>query len=105
LIIQLNGDRAFVVTLWSVLHRLKRAGKLTDDGIDTTLAAMSASSTQITSIKYGFIQVNGIKMHIAEQGQGPLIVLAHGWPELWYRWRRGLDWFHCGKERTNWYQR
>jgi len=26
-------------------------------------------------------------MHIAEQGEGPLIVLAHGWPELWYSWR------------------
>ena len=29
-------------------------------------------------------------MHIAEQGEGPLIVLAHGWPELWYNWRHVL---------------
>jgi pimeloyl-ACP methyl ester carboxylesterase len=34
--------------------------------------------------------VNGIEMHIAEQGEGPLIVLAHGWPELWYSWRHVL---------------
>jgi hypothetical protein len=34
--------------------------------------------------------VNGIRMHIAEQGEGPLIVLAHGWPELWYSWRHVL---------------
>jgi pimeloyl-ACP methyl ester carboxylesterase len=42
------------------------------------------------SIKHRPIQVNGIKMRIAEQGEGPLIVLAHGWPELWYRWRHAL---------------
>jgi len=36
--------------------------------IHATLAAMSASSAQIRSIKHRSIQVNGIKMHIAEQG-------------------------------------
>jgi hypothetical protein len=54
------------------------------------LAAMSPISAQITSIKHRFIQVNAIKMHIAEQGEGPLIVLAHGWPELCYSWRHVL---------------
>jgi pimeloyl-ACP methyl ester carboxylesterase len=24
------------------------------------------------------------------QGEGPIIVLAHGWPELWYSWRHVL---------------
>jgi pimeloyl-ACP methyl ester carboxylesterase len=51
---------------------------------------MSANPAQIKSIEHRFIQVNGIKMHIAEQGEGPLIVLAHGWPELWYSWRHVL---------------
>jgi hypothetical protein len=41
---------------------------------------------QITGIRHRFIQVNGIKIHIAEQGEGPLVVLAYGWPELWYSW-------------------
>jgi pimeloyl-ACP methyl ester carboxylesterase len=59
-------------------------------GIHATLAAMSANAAQITSIKHRSIQVNGIKMHIAELGEGPLIVLAHGWPELWYSWRHVL---------------
>src|SRR5208282_1854939 len=59
-------------------------------GVYATLAAMSANAAQITSIKHRSIQVNGIKMHIAEQGEGPLIVLAHGWPELWYSWRHVL---------------
>jgi pimeloyl-ACP methyl ester carboxylesterase len=33
------------------------------------------------------ISVNGITMHVAEQGEGPLIVLLHGFPESWYSWR------------------
>jgi pimeloyl-ACP methyl ester carboxylesterase len=37
-----------------------------------------------------FVQSNGIKMRIAEQGSGPLIVLLHGWPESWYSWRYQL---------------
>ena len=33
------------------------------------------------------IDVNGIQLHIAEQGQGPLVVLLHGFPESWHSWR------------------
>jgi pimeloyl-ACP methyl ester carboxylesterase len=33
------------------------------------------------------VAVNGIRMRIAEQGQGPLILLLHGFPESWYSWR------------------
>ena len=36
------------------------------------------------------IDSNGIKMHIAEDGEGPLVVLCHGFPELWYSWRHQL---------------
>ena len=51
---------------------------------------MSLVSAQIESIKHRFVQVNGIRMHTAAQGEGPLIVVAHGWPELWYSWRHVL---------------
>jgi pimeloyl-ACP methyl ester carboxylesterase len=36
------------------------------------------------------LAVNGIQMHIAEAGTGPLVLLVHGWPELWYAWRHQL---------------
>ena len=29
-------------------------------------------------------------MHLAENGEGPLVVLCHGFPELWYSWRHQL---------------
>ena len=36
------------------------------------------------------VQTNHIKMHIAEAGEGPLVILCHGFPESWYSWRHQL---------------
>jgi pimeloyl-ACP methyl ester carboxylesterase len=36
------------------------------------------------------IEANGIRIHIAEQGSGPLVLLCHGFPESWYSWRHQL---------------
>ena len=36
------------------------------------------------------VEANGIKLHIAEQGTGPLVILCHGFPECWYSWRHQL---------------
>ena len=36
------------------------------------------------------IPANGISLRVAIQGDGPLIVLVHGWPELWYSWRHQI---------------
>jgi pimeloyl-ACP methyl ester carboxylesterase len=54
------------------------------------LAAMSPISAQTSAVKHRFVEANGIRMHIAEQGEGPLVLLAHGFPELWYSWRHVL---------------
>ena len=39
-----------------------------------------------------FVQTNGIRLHIVEAGpeDGPPVVLLHGFPELWYGWRRQI---------------
>jgi pimeloyl-ACP methyl ester carboxylesterase len=42
-------------------------------------------------LKHRFIETNGIRMHIAECGAGPLVVLCHGFPESWYSWRHQLQ--------------
>ena len=36
------------------------------------------------------LRIDGIELHIAERGSGPLVVLCHGFPELWYSWRHQL---------------
>jgi pimeloyl-ACP methyl ester carboxylesterase len=42
-------------------------------------------------LSHRFIETNGIRMHVAEQGEGPLVLLCHGLPELWYSWRHQLS--------------
>jgi len=37
--------------------------------------------------QHRYISTNGIRMHYVSQGEGPLIVLLHGFPEFWYSWR------------------
>ena len=36
------------------------------------------------------ISANGIELFVLEQGQGPLVLLCHGWPELSYSWRHQI---------------
>jgi len=43
-----------------------------------------------TGVVHRSIEANGIHLHIAEQGDGPLVVLCHGFPESWYSWRHQL---------------
>ena len=43
-----------------------------------------------TAITHRTVEANGIHLHIAEQGEGPVVVLCHGFPESWYSWRHQL---------------
>jgi len=44
----------------------------------------------MSEIKHRTVETNGIRMHVAEQGAGPLVILCHGFPESWYSWRHQL---------------
>jgi pimeloyl-ACP methyl ester carboxylesterase len=37
------------------------------------------------------VATNGIELNIAEQGEGPLVLLLHGFPESWYSWRHQFE--------------
>ncbi len=41
-------------------------------------------------IRTSNIHVNGVRLHVTEQGAGPLVLLCHGWPELAYSWRHQM---------------
>jgi pimeloyl-ACP methyl ester carboxylesterase len=44
----------------------------------------------LTPITHRSVDTNGIQMHIAEAGDGPLVLMLHGFPEGWYSWRHQL---------------
>nr|XP_043621629.1 AB hydrolase superfamily protein YfhM-like [Erigeron canadensis] len=43
-------------------------------------------------IVHKFVQVNGLKLHLAEIGSesSPVVVFVHGFPEIWYSWRHQM---------------
>ncbi|CAM2808907.1 alpha/beta fold hydrolase [Acinetobacter celticus] len=42
------------------------------------------------TFKHCFAEVNGIRLHYVDEGQGPLVILLHGFPYLWYMWRNQI---------------
>src|SRR5580698_6643631 len=37
-----------------------------------------------------FINVNNIRLHYMEEGEGEPVILLHGFPEFWYGWRKQI---------------
>jgi pimeloyl-ACP methyl ester carboxylesterase len=44
----------------------------------------------MTDIKHRIVPTNGIRIHLAECGSGPTVLMIHGFPESWYSWRYQL---------------
>jgi pimeloyl-ACP methyl ester carboxylesterase len=44
----------------------------------------------MTDIRHRTVESNGLRMHVAEAGSGPLVLMCHGFPESWYSWRHQL---------------
>ncbi len=53
-------------------------------------AILPGAQPMSTEIRHHFIRANGIRMHVAEAGEGFPVVFCHGFPELWYSWRHQL---------------
>ena len=47
----------------------------------------NAITSAVDAMSHRFVDTNGLRMHLVEQGTGPLMLLCHGFPELWYSWR------------------
>jgi pimeloyl-ACP methyl ester carboxylesterase len=54
------------------------------------LAAAESNGKQQNNVTHRTVSANGLRFHIAESGQGPLVLLCHGFPECWYSWRHQL---------------
>jgi pimeloyl-ACP methyl ester carboxylesterase len=42
-------------------------------------------------IEHRYVSIRGITLHCAVAGEGPLVILLHGFPECWYSWRHQLE--------------
>lgn len=42
-------------------------------------------------VSHGYADSNGVKIHYASVGTGPLMVMIHGFPDFWYTWRAQME--------------
>jgi pimeloyl-ACP methyl ester carboxylesterase len=60
---------------------------MTTATLDTpTSPAIDAGS----DLREGYAEVGDVTVHYVEAGDGPLVVLLHGFPEFWYGWRQQI---------------
>ncbi len=53
---------------------------------------MGLSASDIESkVTHGYADSNGVKIHYASLGHGPLLVMIHGFPDFWYTWRDQME--------------
>jgi pimeloyl-ACP methyl ester carboxylesterase len=43
---------------------------------------------EVEGVEHRFVSAGGLRTHVAEAGEGPPLVLLHGWPQHWWMWRR-----------------
>jgi len=53
-------------------------------------AVAGAFQTNAPALSHEYADVNGVKLHYARAGQGPLMLFLHGFPEFWYEWKYQL---------------
>ena len=39
---------------------------------------------------FEMIETNGVRLRTVVEGDGPLVILLHGWPQCWYLWRHQI---------------
>lgn len=54
------------------------------------LPAMAANDID-RRVEHRYADSNGVKIHYAEIGKGPLILMIHGFPDFWFSWRHQMD--------------
>jgi epoxide hydrolase 4 len=63
-------------------------------GIFFVLGARAEDSSSLDierRVTHGFATNQGVRIHYAALGQGPLVIMIHGFPDYWLTWRRLMD--------------
>lgn len=42
---------------------------------------------EVPGVEHRYVDAGGLRMHVAEAGEGDPVLLLHGWPQHWYMWR------------------
>lgn len=72
------------------MQRREFIGRLGAAAVGLTCGSGLSYAQIAGNVTHRNIEANGIHLHFVGQGEGPLIVLCHGFPESWYSWRHQL---------------
>ena len=50
--------------------------------------ATQAGLPHVEGVTHRMVGIGGLELHVAEFGEGPPLLLLHGWPQHWYAWRK-----------------
>ncbi|MDG2141016.1 MAG: alpha/beta hydrolase [Gammaproteobacteria bacterium] len=56
-----------------------------------TLSATLANAEIWDEVEHGYADNEGVSIHYATLGEGPLVVMIHGFPDFWYSWRHQME--------------
>jgi pimeloyl-ACP methyl ester carboxylesterase len=58
------------------------------DHRESTTGGRQRELPPVARVVHRDVQLDGVRLHVAEAGEGPPLVLLHGWPQHWWCWRR-----------------
>lgn len=57
----------------------------------TLVLSAMPSNDLYDRVEHGHADSDGVKIHYASIGEGPLVVMIHGFPDFWYTWRDQME--------------
>ncbi|MEJ1109482.1 MULTISPECIES: alpha/beta fold hydrolase [unclassified Kribbella] len=75
------------VSLFGAASTASAAPQRARDGIGSVSTAPKLPAGFTRTFRSRFVDANGIRQHVVIGGDGPPLLLVHGWPENWYAWR------------------
>ena len=77
-----------------IAHRQKtclESGRAVFFFLLSSLLAISTTNADESALgKHGYAQSGDVKIHYVTKGEGPLLVMIHGFPDYWYTWREQI---------------
>ena len=56
--------------------------------VDSAAMPQQGPPPDLDGVSHRYVDLRGTRLHVAEAGEGPPVVLLHGWPQHWWIWRK-----------------
>jgi pimeloyl-ACP methyl ester carboxylesterase len=61
------------------------------EGAAAQAADRAIDLPEVEGVEHRFVDADGLRVHVTEAGEGPMLLLLHGWPQHWFMWRRVIE--------------